>query len=346
MQPKSARFNGSGYLVASSAAWGVIPLIIATGGGGDSPFSFTASWSFGSVIGSSVFLLTFTRQMRPRDWWAAMVCPPGGFWKPLSDQNGGWNWQMVAAVIRMAVILMVSAWVANYLSEVIIAVVLESWPVFFLLILHLLFREKQTFKVDWVTIALFLLVFTGVVLAIFSQGQDSALEPVSVVDFLVALLLLTTSVLLAAGDGIAVKWVTIVAGTFGGQGSGEETKSMDMRSLEVGATQFTRLLAFVFGVFFGLVPQLFVHESYTLEDFLTVSLAGAFVGVMGAATNIIGTFRCHDNPGLLCLRYLTPVFGIGYLWLFTDREEAIHWGLMGSGLAIILAGSVIISLRR
>lgn len=249
---------------------------------------------------------------------------------------------------------MISAWVANYLSEVIIAVVLESWPVFFLLILHLLFRENQTFKVDWVTISLFMLVFTGVVLAIFSQGQDSALEPVSVVDFLVTLLLLTTSILLAVGDGIAVKWVTIVAGTFVGRGAVGEvagdpatnTKSMNMKSLEVGATLFTRLMAFVFGVFFGLVPQLFIHETYTLEDFLTVSLAGCLVGVIGAATNIIGTFRCHDHPGLLCLRYLTSIFGISYLWLFTDREEGIHWGLMGSGLAIILTGSIIISLRR
>lgn len=347
---KQVRFpyadQGGYHLLGASASWAVIPLAIALGGGGGQPFVFAAAWCFGGFAGTTAFC-SLRGCGNLVGYAKSMSVHPDGFWSPISEDNHRWNWQMWLATARIGAAYLIAAWAAAYLSEVVVAVILEAWPVFFLLVLHLLFRNtpQAVFRTDWRTFLLFLLVFAGVAVVIVSQRPDGDFGGVGYMDFLAAALLLASSVLYSAGDGLNVKWSAVMLGSFrnGPEASADRFSSA---SNEVTSMQFARLPAFAFGVIAGTVGAVLSGETWRTGDVWLIVALSATAGVFASVVSTVGTFRCHQRSGLLCLRYLTPVFAIGYLWVFTDRENTVNWVLLTAGLVAVAAGSALVTFRR
>lgn len=335
--PSVSRFSGAGNLLASSAVWGAYPPLIALAVVSVSPFGFLAAWCAGGFIGTALFVVAADRSHVRR--WLSDLRPPqnGGFWRPLADtaQDARWNWQMWAAAGRIAVFEVTVAWSARHVSEVVLAVVFQTWAVFYLLSLNAFFRgDRKNYNHDNTTTAMFVVVFLGVALTIFSQQETSAFGTVSVGDFVAVSMLLLASVLYAGGDSVAVRWVYNM----------EPPKERTER-FELAAVMWSRLPAYAVGAVIGLTGMVVLDMGYPLDDFLLVAVGGAVLGAVGHSLNMAGTLRCRSNPGVLCFRYLTPVFSMGYLWVLTDREEHVHWGLWTAGLALILACGAVAALR-
>lgn len=336
-EPLGSRFSGAGSLLASSAIWGAYPPLIALAVVSVSPFGFLAAWCAGGFVGTALFVVAADRRHIRR--WVADLRPAsnGKFWGPLSGEPGEarWNWQMWASAGRIAVFELAVAWSTGYVSEVVLAVVFQTWAVFYLLSLNTFFRhDKRNYNHDSATTAMFIVVFLGVALTIFSQQETSAFGAVSVGDFVAVSMLLLVSVFYAGGDSVAVKWVNRL-----------QAPERGAERFGVAAVMWSRLPAYAVGAAVGVAGMFLFGMAYPLSDFVLVAVGGAVLGAVGQSLNMAGTLRCRRNPGVLCFRFLTPVFSMVYLWLLTDREDSIHWGLWCAGSALILGCGSVATLR-
>ena len=359
-----ARLNGGGNLLLTSAIWGVIPLATALADGDEAPFMYLMVWSMGATTAVLAYLLLYHRRLLTWAEFRHFVPRRGAFLKNLTTTDSpSWNWQVVLAQFS-AVGLAFFAWSTAFMPQAIAAILVESWPIFFIFLLQVLFKGERIFKLTPAVAALFLFIFLGVILVVRSGSSDGDAESsFTGWDMVVGILLLLVSISFIAQTASHIKWTEVAykwqqgrlgGGTGGGAGAGAAgvaavaANPVDTRHGEctkVGFFMLARLVSASIGIVMGLVCQNFSAGSLSFKEQAIGFAAGAFVISWGNITTAVGTLRSKSNSELQSIRYTTPVFGIFFLWLFSYVSD-VRTDFLVFGLVAIVVGNALITFQN
>ena len=365
------RLNGGGNLLVTSAIWGVIPLSSALADGGEAPFVFLTAWSLGATTAVLAYLLLYHRQLLRWAEFRHFVPRRGAFFKNLEDGHSpSWNWQVVLAQFS-AMGLAFYAWSTAFMPEAIAAILVESWPIFFIFLMQVLFKGERIFQLTPAVAALFLFIFLGVILVVRAGSSDSDAESAfSGWDMVVGILLLVVSISfivqtashikwtevaykwqqtrVGGGSGMAVGGGVVAVAAAAAVGATADASPIDARRGErtkLGFFMLARLVSAAIGVVMGLIWQNFSDGSLSFKEQAIGFGTGAFVISLGNITTAVGTLRSKSNSELQAIRYTTPVFGIFFLWLFSYVTD-VRTDFLVFGLLAIVVGNALITFQN
>ena len=339
-----SRLTGGGSLLTTSLVFGLIPVVVAIADGGDAPFVFMTAWGLGGAFSSLSYVGLFHRDLLGLGQIRKFLPRRETFFKGISSDGSDfpcWNWQVVSSLPRSLTIAFF-AWSTAFIPEVVAAVLYESWPIFFVLLLQLLFPEEEgKYEINFRTIVLFGFIFLGVFLVVFSiQANDATELAVSGADVAVGLVLLFVAISFTVQEAVFVKWGDTAQEWNGKQGTVYQAKVSE--SNKVGYAIFVRGVSLTVGCLIGFAFSGFSLQSVSLWGFCGIAVFGAAVEGAGSVANMIGTIRSAENLRIQAIRYLTPVFGVIFL-ILASQSEGVRADLSTLGICAIVVGNVLVN---
>jgi len=326
-------------LLATTVVWGAFPLVNAAADGQKSPLMFMVAWCLGGTIGCLWYCFSGDSKRVRLDEIRHFVIPSRkSFFSDLSRSRVKWNWQVYLGMSRSFGVGFFS-WSTIFLPSAIAAVLVESWPIFYVVLLGVLFRETGQHAVGLKTLGMFALVFVGVVLVVLSGSHADNDMGITAWDVLIGSVLLFATIGCIIQEAGFIKW----AGKWQDhRGADLATPPDKLESRLTHLTLFCQTCSMAVGGVIAAIALPFTSARIGLAEFLLACGCGAAVELVGNVASIKGTLRAAQQPNLQAIRYITPVFAIAYLWAASYTED-VTLGYLLTGLAIIIAGNVLAS---
>lgn len=251
-----------------------------------------------------------------------------------------WSWSVWLA-LPSSLSLAFYAWSTSFLPEVVTAVLIEIWPVFYVLYLKFLFREERLFHVTTYRLSLFILVFVGACLVVWSIEPSGVLAgQMGNYQTLAGVVLVGLAVLLSAQTAVFIKWSESAQAWERSQpdrapaGSGDDSKTGYLMLVRAASQAMSGLIGFCLAGF--------SLGTVSVGGFLFLFASAAVIDVCGTGFNAVGTFRSANNPGVHSVRFFTPVFSTTML-LLAGYSEGVMAFLFISGLMIVVVTNIAIN---
>ncbi len=147
--------RAAGLMISAVLLYSLVPLSIGLAGGPADPFMFGAVWRFGVFLGCVLFLVAFHRDLlldrRTLRLAARLLLSPAMFWSCIGNLDYA-----------------LFAWSARYGGLTVATALLETWPVWFMLLTERLLPARYR-RNNLVFLAL-PLALAGVVLVVASRS--------------------------------------------------------------------------------------------------------------------------------------------------------------------------------
>ena len=321
--------NGSAvsYMMLTVAGFSMIPLVVAWGGGAENPLLFNSGWRLGVVIGCLFFLpICNGSLLRNRIAWQLI-------WQRT------FSWAMLFVIIGSFQFALFT-YSTRFIDIAIAAVLLETWPIFLIILTGQLFKSEHRFRATSVTtFILVALGFGGFILVIASQTADPRellrLESASVfaLGIFLAMVAAGVSVMEAAFNfrwGVSLSRELFVAARLEKEGS----------SLELFCVIIAFTIASIVSTPIHAAAGLLSGESITGES-LAIAIVGG--GIVQAVASILyrAAILNTNNLGINALGYTVPIFSLLWLAIFSHIRVARPDYLVIGAAAIITANVLI-----
>lgn len=336
-------------MLIASITWATIPMISVLADGDNDPFMLQAAYSLGGLISRSLYLLFFHITILKWSIIKTFLPSKKTFFTSLSNAKHGntpnWNWQIIVTLPNLGIGLY--AWATIYIPEVVAAVLLESWPILSLFLLMKLFPEKQKFVFNLKNTFLISAVFTGVAAVIFSGNAEIGQDLWSIdYDTAIGVSLIAVQICLIGFGAYRFKWASIASHAEIQQDVQvsaiveKQPDAMKAKS-ETGYLILSTVVGSIASGLLGLGFSVFSSGSLGWNNFWVAFAGGMTVTLIGTLADAYGILRSKNNVSVQSIRFLTPVFAVGFLWAISHLDN-VKTGLFSLGLATIVAGNFLI----
>lgn len=311
-------------MIAATAGYSLVPLVIATAGGSESPFLLNGGLTLGLWIGYVPFV------------WH-------GYADLLRDQTVRrairsrlWSWPILFMVVNNFEFAFF-AWSAKHIDIAATAILFETWPVLLIALTLWLYRNEQRYRRSsfsmWLLVAVGFAGFVFVVLSESATTGASGNADIGSVTAGVTLAVIASAVTSLSAFGF--KWGTDLAAAVGPRpkagGWSVELFGAIVASLAANTVVIPANLA----------------AGYALGEQMS---GGTFAIAVGAGVVChAGATLCWRNANLItrnlginAIGYATPVLSLGWLWLFSQAEVA-RVDYLVIGMAGIVTANLLIN---
>lgn len=351
-------------MLASSLCYSGVPLLLVRFGGDDSPFFFNAIYRFGGVIGALTFLGLFFRVTLLNKAYRSIIL------EHVLDRS-------TLLVILPYFSFTAFAWSITFIDVSLTTVMLEIWPVLFILFTERLMRREKRYRTPTtLQILLVMLGFVGFTFVVFSQV--SSFDALSTLDggSLAGIALALIAALLASSTAYNYRWAADLTRKLqdhklresrdddsarclvNSQTSslthdyGELTCTINRESMSTDKLLFFCLLiAFVFGsaisAIFNFIPSILMEGDNTFSEIPLLSILAAIIigGVLldagGTVLNRTANLLTRQL-GINAIGYTTPIFALIWLFIFSETN-VVRVDYLVIGTAAILATNILIN---
>ena len=305
-----------------------VPLLVANGGGTESPFLFTAGLSLGTGLGSALFLAVFFRSVLRSRSVLSLI------------SRRLLSWSLFLVIVNQFVYSLF-AWSTRYLDVSVAATLFETWPIFLIVLTAILYRyqaryHKITFSTIWLLVAGFI-DFAFVTVSQtggFGNSNDSEF-----IDTMIGLAIIVITALVASLPAFGFKWGTDLSESLPDEIVGERNPAL----MEVCCALVAFCIASFAGIGLNAGVGLSISETISVNSFAIAVVSGALVmapaSIAWRAANMV-----TDNLGINALSYATPIFSLAWLFLFAQVDVArVDFLLIGA--AVIITANLLINLE-
>lgn len=340
----------AGQLLITCVAYGLIPVVVSYVDGGSAPFTFMAAWGLGGAFSCLSYVLIFYRGV-----FRKIICNFAGVLPSKTPEYNGfprWNWSVILALPRSLTVAFF-AWSTVFLPEIVSAILYESWPIVFVFLLHISFKDRSKLEFRFSIKSIFLIIFVlaGAVLIVLSISQENMVESnYPTPGVMLGVFLLALAIYFSVQTVYFFKYSEVVKKWTGKQLSAE----MESREIKDGEGHFMLLrgisqaIGSIVGCILciiGLTTGSFNTGSFGMQNFFFVVICGALIEVFGSITNAKGTLKMISIPNSQTFRCLTPIFGVLFLLIFTSAVENVDFNLVLFGYFAIYLGSMLVFLE-
>ncbi len=303
-----------------------VPLLVAVGGGTESPFLFTAGVSLGTGLGSAFFLtVVFGRALRSRSVLSL-----------ISQRLLSWS---LFLVIINQFVYSLFAWSTRYLDFSVVTTLFETWPIFLIVLTAILYRaQARYYKITPSMVWLLVTGFVGFAFVTTSQSggfgnwDDSQLS-----DTVIGLALVISAVLVAALPAFGFKWGTDLSESLPDEVVGDRDRPL----VEVCCSLIAFCIASFVGIGLNAGVGFIVTETISMKSLAIAVASGALVmapaSISWRAANML-----TSNLGINALSYATPIFALLWLFLFW-RVDVARIDFLIIGAAAIITANLLIN---
>lgn len=325
IQRTDRKAAGTTFMVLAVVGFSLIPLLVAGGGGSESPFLFSAGLRLGLGVGHVVFLAVFFGAILRHKAVLALV------------SQRVLTWSMLFIVLNQFEYGLF-AWATRFVDISVAAILFESWPIFLILLTASLFKDEMRYrKVTKDMVLLLVIGFVGFVFVGASQeGGFGDWRDRQMADTLIGLGIVLMAVISASFSAFGFRWGTDLSRSL----PPDLVTGRNAHLLNICCV----LLASCIGNFVGAGLNAIVSFS-TGEPFLPGSvIVGITGGVFAHALANIAWRAANlltDNLGINAFSYATPIFSLFWLFLFSQVDVARVDYLIIGAIAIIAANLLI-----
>ena len=319
------------YMLASVVGLSLIPLIVASGKGAQSPFLFNAFWRVGLCAGCFVFLFVLYRDLIINRSVLACI------------RHHLFRWTMLFLIMnnfQMALLSISSGFVNISIS----AVLFETWPIFLVILMGWLFAKDGRYERNiFALIPVLFLAFVGVVLVSMSQvdnleGLADLFLPSTVMGVMVGL----GAAVMSGFAAFGVKWGVDLASElrFGSLDAGHDMQSLNLFAVVVAnfiSSLFSVPLSFALGAFNGEVVG--IEWQIVVAALIGGSMVHAVSDTFWRKANLL-----TSNLGVNALGYLIPLASLAFLWLFS-YVDVFHTQYLVLGALAIISANMFVNLK-
>ena len=315
----------TGYMLLAVTLFSSLPLVIAWGGGGRVPFLFNASMNAGIAVGCLVFITILYHRLV---FNAAnlIVIARRAFDVKLALS--------VAANFNFAFF----AWSTRFVDVSVAAILFETWPLFFILLMARLYRGETRYRaLDMEMVFLLALGLAGFAFVVVGQaGGFAGIQTARLSVVIIGVVLAGLGAIATSFTAFGFRWGTDVVHEIPSEarhGIGEH--SLEMFGVLV-AFLIANTLAAVLNTFAGMSNGE-VMDSRTL--LIAVVVGSAVNGIANVAWRKANLTT--NNPGINALAYATPLFSLVWLFLFTHVKPVSLDYLVAGAVGIITVNLLI-----
>ena len=293
----------TGYMFGVVAFFSLIPIVVALGDGGKSPFLFNSAWRMGLILGVSVFGLVYMAAFhRPllAYYWQNRSIIRGHIPNILLliSVINGFDYALLALSVR-------------FVDVSVAAVLFEMWPIFFVLLRANLEKQHLAFT----TFMLLFPAVAGLAFVIFSQSEPgSGIGGVSG-DTLLGGALAFLGGLASACTAFSFRWALDLQNKLPDPPVEEERAAPVALALVpvLIAFMITNMVALPLTIVIGVSSGESIAMNSVGLAFLAVGvLGGALVQALGSMLYRVSNVVSH-SLGVNAIYYFTPCFTL--LWL-------------------------------
>ena len=302
-----------------------LPLVIAWGGGGKIPFLFNASMNAGIALGCLVFITILYHRLVFNATNLRVIARRAFDVKIALSVAANFNFAFFA-------------WSTRFVDVSVAAILFETWPLFFILLMARLYRGETRYRaLDLEMVFLLALGLAG--FAFVVVGQAGGLAGIQTGNLSVVVIGVTLAVLGAIATSFTAfgfRWGTDVVHEIPSEARSEIGEhSLEMFGVLV-AFLIANTLAAVLNAFAGMSNGE-VMDSRTL--LIAVVVGGAVNGIANVAWRKANLTT--NNPGINALAYATPLFSLVWLFLFTHVKPESPDYLVAGAVGIITVNLLI-----
>ena len=184
-------------MLVAVIGFSLLPLLVANGGGKESPFLFTTGLSLGTGIGSIIFLsVVFGPVLRNRAVISLII-------------HRLLSWSLFLVVVNQFVYGLFALSI-RYLDVSVSATLFETWPIFLIVLTAILYRDQERYhKITSSMIWLLIMGFVGFAFVTASQTNDFGnWDDSRFIDTVIGLVIIIATILVAALPAFGFKWGT------------------------------------------------------------------------------------------------------------------------------------------
>lgn len=303
-----------------------VPLLVAVGGGTESPFLFTAGVSLGTGLGSAFFLAA---AFRPVLFTRSVLS--------LISQRL-LSWSLFLVVINQFVYSLF-AWSTRYLDFSVVSTLFETWPIFLIVLTAILYRaQARYYKITSGMLWLLVTGFVGFTFVTASQSggfgnwDDSRLS-----DTVIGLALVISAVLVAALPAFGFKWGTDLSEALPDAVVGDRNRPF----VEICCALIAFCIASFAGIGLNAGVGFIAMETISMESLAIAVASGALImapaSISWRAANML-----TRNLGINALSYATPIFALMWLFVFW-RVDVARIDFLIIGAAAIITANLLIN---
>lgn len=319
--------NGAGtaLMILSVASYSLVPLLLARGGGIDSPFLFMAGLRLGQFCAHGAFLIVFFKDVLFDKAALTIVVQRILTWSMLFLVINNLDYIFFAVAI-------------GFVDVSVAAILYETWPIALILLTALLFRGEARYrKITPDVMFLLVIGFVGFWFVATSQsGGFKDLSNAQFIETLIGIALVLLSILCASMAAFGFRW-----GVDLNRALPEELVRDKNRDLvDICCVLTSQLIASFVAVGLSGTTGLLIGETIAYESLVVAVGCGVFANAVGhlawRAANVM-----TNNLGINAISYSTPIFSLVWLFLFWTVDIArVDYLIIGTA-AIISANLLI-----
>ena len=319
-------------MMMAVAAFSAVPLLFNLGNAGESPFLFTGiqqiCTGLGMGIGVRILIPSDKRKfMRSRIVVYDII-------------NHCKTKLMLFSVIGHCGYVLFALGII-FVDISIAAILYETWPLFLVLLLSFLFKDRPRYNPVLGTLIFVVMALFGVALVTLSQSDSPHPLLASGTDFV------------NFGTAIGVFLVLMSAFCGGADGAGTlklgimlADKHTNRNDRGTGELVFTMVVTCIGKVFAGgvlCVIGLASSEALSMQQMFYAVFAGLFVTLIGATAYRVANLKT-DDLGVNALAYVTPLIALIWLWMFSILRVS-HLDYLIIGAMGIVAANLLINVK-
>lgn len=320
------------YMLLAVALFSALPLIIAWGGGGKTPFLFNAAMSAGVVLGCLVFI---------------------AYRYPSLLFNANMLRLVVGRAIDHRIVLSIAAnfnfaflaWSTRFVDVSISAIMFGTWPIFIVIIHDRLYKHEERYH--RLSPEILLLIAFGLLgFAFIIVGQAGGFQNVEtgrLAELIIGVVLATLGAIATACNAFGFRWGTDLAEEISHAGrpvTADDESDQDEAPAQ-GDLDFLGLLValLIASAVSGLLNTFVGISSGEVMDsrslFIAIVVGGAASGIANAAWRKANLIAHH--AGVNALAFAAPVFSLAWLFLLTQTQpENLDYLIIGIiGIVIV-----------
>ncbi len=314
----------AGFMLGAVLLYSFAPVAIVLGGGPESPFLFNAVWRLGVAAGILLILLLFYRSVLLN---VKVLTSVGRNVK---------SWFLLLALLNAVEYALFSV-SSDFVDVAISAVLFELWPLFFIPLAAWLLREGGRYRKNLRSaLSLGAVALAGLVFVVISQTGGFNLGDTSPSNLIAGAALALLAAASAACIAFTLRWGKDFADRLPANVAGKDSTL----PLSLFGAVVVSIVGAVLNAGIGFTLGEKVESD--LPTYLGYGLLGGVLTQAVAALLLRKSNLTTNNLGVNALAYLTPIFSLAWLWLFSEIAVASVPYLV-IGTAAIVAANLLIN---
>ena len=315
------------YMLAAVMMFSALPLIIAWGGGDQTPFLFNDAMSAGVVLGCLVFMAVR---------YPALVFNAASL-RLIARQAID---RRIAFAIAASFNFAFLAWSSSFVNVSISAILFGTWPIFIVIIHDRLYQHRDRYhRLSPQILLLLALGLVGFAFIIVGQaGGFDNVETAGLTDLVKGVVLAILGAIATACNAFGFHWGTDLADDI----PAETRQDLSHESLEFFGLLVAFLIANAVSGLFNTIAGVSSGEVMAPRSLLiAIVVGGGASGIANAAWRKANLDAHH--AGVNALAFAAPVFSLAWLF-FLGQAEPQNWdyliiGVMGIVIVNLLINS-------